>query len=75
MTPADLRTARKALGLSAEGFARVVGATGRTVRRWEAGSQDIPPRAIAIVDMLTQVPAAAEAARQKQRASDRRYKS
>jgi transcriptional regulator with XRE-family HTH domain len=43
MTPADLKAARKALGLSAEGFARLVGVqSGRTVRRWERGDRDIP---------------------------------
>lgn len=43
MTPADLRAARQSLGLSAEGFARIVGVeSGRTVRRWEAGDRDIP---------------------------------
>ena len=43
MTPEALKAARHALGLSAEGFARIVRvASGRTVRRWEDGSQDIP---------------------------------
>lgn len=43
MTPADLRRARKALGLSAEGFARWVHTTdGASVRRWERGVRDIP---------------------------------
>lgn len=43
MTPAGLKAARRALGLSAEGFARAVGVeSGRTVRRWEAGERDIP---------------------------------
>lgn len=43
MTPADLKSARHALGLSAEGFASWVGvAGGRVVRRWEAGDRDIP---------------------------------
>ena len=43
MTPTELKSARKALGLSAEGFARLMRvASGRTVRRWEDGSQDIP---------------------------------
>jgi DNA-binding transcriptional regulator YiaG len=38
-----LRSARSALGLSAEGFARLIGVeSGRTVRRWEAGERDIP---------------------------------
>ena len=42
-TPADLvRSTRTALGLSAEGFARAVHATGRSVRRWEDGSRDVP---------------------------------
>jgi DNA-binding transcriptional regulator YiaG len=43
MTPDELKSARHALGLSAEGFARWVKvADGRTVRRWEAGERDIP---------------------------------
>jgi len=42
-TPADLKAARHALGLSADGLARVVRVEdGRTVRRWEAGERDIP---------------------------------
>lgn len=58
MTPADLRTARAALGLSAERFARVVGvASGRTVRRWEAGGQDIPGPVIVLVGLLLDLPA------------------
>jgi DNA-binding transcriptional regulator YiaG len=41
--PDELRAARTALGLSAEGFARLVRVeSGRTVRRWEAGERDIP---------------------------------
>lgn len=43
MTPAELKSARHTLGLSAEGFAQAVGVeSGRTVRRWEAGDRDIP---------------------------------
>lgn len=43
MTPDELKSARYALGLSAEGFAAFVGvSSGRTVRRWEAGERDIP---------------------------------
>jgi transcriptional regulator with XRE-family HTH domain len=43
MTPAELKAARHALGLSAEGFARLVRVqSGRTVRRWEAGDAPIP---------------------------------
>lgn len=43
MTPEELKLARHALGLSAEGFASFVGVQGgRTVRKWEAGDRDIP---------------------------------
>ena len=43
MTPEELKSARHALGLSAEGFASFVGVQGgRTVRKWEAGDRDIP---------------------------------
>ena len=53
MTPAELKTARHALGLSAEGFARLVQVeSGRTVRRWEAGDRDIPGPVIVIVEAL-----------------------
>jgi hypothetical protein len=42
-TPEDMKAARHALGLSAEGLARMVRVEdGRTVRRWEAGERDIP---------------------------------
>lgn len=50
MTPADLKSARHALGLSAEKFARLVRVeSGRTVRRWEAGDRDIPGPVIVLV--------------------------
>lgn len=43
MTPTELKSARHALGLSAEGFAAWVNVQGgRTVRKWEAGDRDIP---------------------------------
>ena len=43
MTPGELKAERKALRLSAEGFARLVGVqSGRTVRRWERGDRDVP---------------------------------
>jgi DNA-binding transcriptional regulator YiaG len=43
MTPAELKSARQALGLSVGGLARVVGVSGeRTVRKWERGDRDIP---------------------------------
>lgn len=44
MTPAELKSARHALGLSAEGFARLMGvSSGRTVRGWEAGERNGKP--------------------------------
>lgn len=43
MTPSELKTARRQLGLSAQAFARLIGVhDGRTVRRWEAGDAPIP---------------------------------
>ena len=43
MTPSQLKSARQALDLSAEGFAKWVKVeSGRTVRRWESGERDIP---------------------------------
>jgi DNA-binding transcriptional regulator YiaG len=59
VTPADLKSARTALGLSAEGFARLVRVeSGRTVRRWEAGERDIPGPVQVLVDLLLALPAA-----------------
>ena len=53
MTPDQLKCARQAFGLSAEGFARLVHVeSGRTVRRWEAGDRDIPGPVIALVTAL-----------------------
>lgn len=56
MTPATLRTARKTLGLSANGLAqalRLGKGGGRTVRRWEAGDTPISgPAQVAIEAML-----------------------
>lgn len=53
MTPTELRTGRHALGLSAEGLARLVQVeSGRTVRRWEAGERDIPGPVTVIVGAL-----------------------
>ena len=53
VTPLQLKSARHTLGLSAEGFARLVRVeSGRTVRRWEAGERDIPGPVIVIVEAL-----------------------
>jgi DNA-binding transcriptional regulator YiaG len=53
MTPAQLKKARHALGLSAEGFARLVGVkSGRTVRRWESGEREIPGPVVKLLAIL-----------------------
>lgn len=53
MTPAELKSARHALGLSAEGFARLVGVeSGRAVRRWESGERSIPGPIAVLTNLL-----------------------
>jgi DNA-binding transcriptional regulator YiaG len=53
MTPTELKSARHALGLSAEGFARAVGVeSGRTVRRWESGERDIPGPVVVLTGLM-----------------------
>jgi DNA-binding transcriptional regulator YiaG len=57
MNPADLRTARKRLGLSTNGLAealRLGKGGGRTVRRWEAGDTPISGPASLAIEMLLQ---------------------
>ena len=50
-TPTELRAARHALGLSAEGLARMVRVeSGRTVRRWESGEREIPGPVAALIE-------------------------
>lgn len=51
MTPTELKEARHRLGLSSAAFARAVGAGARTVRRWEAGGQDIPAPVVKLVTL------------------------
>jgi transcriptional regulator with XRE-family HTH domain len=52
MTPTELKEARKALGLSAERFARLTGtSTGRTVRRWEAGTAPVPQSVVKLLEL------------------------
>lgn len=59
MTPEELKSKRHALGLSAEGFARMVRVqSGRTVRKWEAGDRDIPGPVEVILDLAEAVPQA-----------------
>ena len=61
MTPAELKSKRHSLGLSAEAFARLVRVqSGRTVRKWEAGDRDIPGPIQVILDLADAVPEARE---------------
>lgn len=52
MTPTELNSAIATLGLSAEGFARLVGVTGRAVRRWQKGDRDIPALLVVLIDLV-----------------------
>lgn len=55
MTPAELRSARAKLGLSAAKLAKALrlGADGgRTVRRWESGENAVPGPAQVAVEMM-----------------------
>ena len=62
MTPDDLRTARKTLGLSQAEFARVVGVSSdRTVRRWEDAERDIPGPVVVLTGLLLRMPAVRKA--------------
>ena len=52
MTPPALKSARRALGLSARGMAVAVGVNPRTVRRWEAGDSRIPAAVSILVSRM-----------------------
>lgn len=52
MNASEIHAARRRLGLSIEAFAAVLRVTGRTVRRWEDGSRDIPGPAIVLTELL-----------------------
>jgi DNA-binding XRE family transcriptional regulator len=53
MTPAELKTARKALGLTQEEMGLTLEVDPRTVRRWEAGPQAVPgPVKVAVKFMI-----------------------
>ena len=54
MTAAELKSARRDLGLSAHGLALALQVSdGRTIRRWEAGDNPVPgPVAVAVRMML-----------------------
>jgi transcriptional regulator with XRE-family HTH domain len=63
MTGEELRTARKSLGLSAEGFARAIDASsGRAVQAWETGSRHgrpapIPGPVALLIEFALEIPA------------------
>lgn len=53
VSPSDFRRFRSALGLSGTELARLVGAAdGRTVRKWCAGTNDIPTPVVQLVRLL-----------------------
>ena len=52
MSPAEIRAARTALGLSQTATARLVGVDARTWRRWEAGDWPIPAPAARLLRLL-----------------------
>jgi DNA-binding transcriptional regulator YiaG len=67
MTPDELREARRKLGLSTAGLAKVLrlGSGGaRTVRRWESGDSGIPGPAQVAIEFMRE---AIETARKKSR--------
>ena len=58
MTPTELKEARRKLGLSAAGLARMLrlgSHGGRTVRRWEAGENAIPGPAQVAIEMMLEL--------------------
>jgi DNA-binding transcriptional regulator YiaG len=62
MTPAELKSARKTLGLSQAEFAAVVGvASDRTVRRWEDAERDIPGPVVVLTGLILSIPAVRKA--------------
>ncbi len=53
MTPAELKSARKSLGLSAERLAALVGVTRDAVCKWESGKRPIPRWIELVMYLLT----------------------
>ncbi len=52
MTPADLKSSRRALGLSGRRFADLVGVDVSALRKWEAGHRPIPRWLYLLVALL-----------------------
>ena len=49
MTPDDLRSARRTLGLTCQALAEALGVNERTIRRWEKGKCRIPGAALLVI--------------------------
>jgi DNA-binding transcriptional regulator YiaG len=58
MTPAEIRAAREALGMTQEGMARALLVTPRAVQMWEAGDRTVPGPAIVALGLMLRVPRA-----------------
>lgn len=52
MTPADFKTLRESLGLSAQWLADTIGVDQRTIRRWEDGVIPLRPDAVELLTRL-----------------------
>ena len=53
MTPLQIKHIRREYGMSANTFAMLTGcASGRTVRRWEAGENDVPKAVVNLLQVL-----------------------
>ena len=52
MTPAELREARRKLGLGTPGLGKVLRINPRTVRRWEEGKHPIPGPVALVIGMM-----------------------
>jgi DNA-binding transcriptional regulator YiaG len=53
MTPLQIKHIRRSYGMSANTFALLTGcASGRTVRRWEAGENDVPKAVVNLLQVL-----------------------
>jgi DNA-binding transcriptional regulator YiaG len=56
MTPNKVKSLRRAYGLSLDDLGEIVGATGRTVRRWEDASVPITRSAAIIMGLIEEFP-------------------
>lgn len=57
--PADIKTARKNIGLSRDDFAHMFGLSPSTVRKWENGERQPTGAALALLAIISREPAAA----------------